>query len=144
MAFFRQKALVTQITETGASVMLLQKDACATCSASCAKAEKKIEVKNPHKYPLKVGSLVYLSSSPSTQIVQGIISLLFPFLSALSGFFCASPIARALHSEHKDSVQAVCVLLFLFLSSFIVMIYSRLHPQQGMPEVCQMIDQNSI
>ncbi len=67
--------------------------------------------------------------------MEALFSLLFPFVSAIAGYFVAGLFAARFAGIPGDGVRAVFVLLFLFLSSAIVIIVTRFLPHAGRIEI---------
>jgi positive regulator of sigma E activity len=131
----QEKGMVTQISNTVITVIPLITDACLSCTAGCAKQGKSFEVSNPLHLPVEKGSIVKIGTSKKAQNLQGIIALLFPFLCAVAGYFCAPSIASLFNKEAGDGLRAIFVLFFLLLSSLFVFLLSKFHPFAGKPEI---------
>ena len=132
------KAIVVSIENEVISVKNLEKSECLTCTAGCTKNAPVYKASNPKNLQVKAGSVVILDASKKAQALQGIFSLLFPFLSAVTGYFLASPIARLFNSTVSDGFRSVCVLLFLTLSSSIVFALTRKIKLPGKPVIVQV------
>lgn len=138
-----EKGIITSIEGKKITVLPILKDACATCTASCSKQGPDITVCNPKNLQIKKGSLVTLSASKKMQALQGIISLLFPFMCAVAGYFVAAPVMKLfgieLTATRGDGFRALFVLIFLALSSAIIFIVTRKKPLPGTPEIMEVI-----
>ncbi len=135
-----QKAIVTFKDNSEIQVSPMLKEACASCSAGCAKQRKVFSVSNPHNYSINIGSVVLLTASKKMQAFQGIVSLLFPVLCAIAGNFIAYFLAIKLEIQSKDSLQAIFVLLFLFISASLVVLVTRKHSLPGIPEISEVLN----
>ena len=133
-----KKGFVVDVRDNDISVLPLLNDACSSCTQACNKRGEAYSVNNPRHLDVKKGSIVGITAQASVQAVQGIFSLLFPFLCAIAGYFCASPIASLLSLKVTEAFKAVCVLIFLFLSSAIVFVCARLIPLPGKPEIVEV------
>ena len=132
-----EKGIVTAIRGSDVQVLPLPKDACATCTASCAKRGKAITAANPRGLPLAVGSVVTVTAKKSMQYLQGAVALLVPTLCAVAGYLLA-PLLWALAGRTAgDGARALCVLLFLFLSGAAVFAVTRFSPIPGKPEIAE-------
>ena len=90
---------------------------CASCSASCGNKQESVPASNPKGFSLKAGDIVYIETNARRQAMEALFSLLFPFVSAIAGYFVAGLFAARFAGIPGDGVRAVFVLLFLFLSS---------------------------
>ncbi|MGN0729325.1 SoxR reducing system RseC family protein [Treponema sp.] len=134
-----EKALVVSVENEKILVSRLEKDKCSTCSAGCAKNGRAFEVLNPNGIKVEAGSIVIIGANKKIMALQGIVSLLIPFLCAFLGYFLASPIAEAFNRTVSEDGRAVFVLLFLFLSSAAVFIFTRKIPIPGKPEIVEVL-----
>ncbi len=128
-------AVVLSVEGPSISVLPVSKLECASCSASCGNKQAAVVVSNPRGFPLRVGELVYIEANARRQALEALFSLLFPFLSAVGGYFAAGPLASRLTGRASDGLRAAFVLLFLFLSSALVLLVTRLLPQGGRSEI---------
>ena len=133
-----KKAIVVS-TDKKITVLELKKDECAGCSLACTKKSSPIEVSNPQNFQLKKGSLVLISAGKKVQAMQGIISLLFPVLFALAGYFLASPILSIFNKTAGDGAKALFVLIFLFTSASSVFFLSRKHSILGKAQIVEVL-----
>ena len=133
-----EKGMITSIEKNTITVIPLITDACLSCTAGCAKRGKPFTVTNPRQLPVTTGTIVRVESSRSAQALQGVISLLFPFASAVGGYFCASPIASLFGKTAGDGMHAIGVLSFLFIAAAIVFFISRKIPFSGKPEITEI------
>lgn len=128
-------AVILSVDGGSVSVLPVAKPECASCAASCGNKQEAITVSNPKGFSLKVGDVVSIETNGRRQAVEALFSLLFPFLSAVAGYFAAGPLALRFGGKSGDGIRAVAVLLFLFLSSFVVLVVTRLLPQAGRIEI---------
>lgn len=133
-----ERALVITTDGSSAQVMPFEKDACATCGGDCEKKHSTFLVKNPKNLPIKTGSLVTLQSSKKAQALEGLVSLIFPILCSIAGFFLATPFMRIFGKTAGEGAKALGVLLMLILSSTLVYLISRKIPKKGIPEICAL------
>lgn len=130
------KTAVVLSTEAGSvSVIPVSKLECASCSASCGNRQEAVSATNPKGFALTVGDVVYIAANGRRQALEALFSLLFPFLSAVAGYFAANPLASFLGIKAGDGIRAVSVLLFLVLSSAFVLLATRCLPQAGRIEI---------
>jgi len=129
-----KKALVVS-TEDKITVQPLLKDSCAGCTSTCEKTGIQFTVSNPMELSVKPGSVVTLAASSISQAVQGILSLIFPVLCAVAGYFLSDPIASRLNLTRGDGTRSLFVLVFLFASSLAVFLITRLIPLPGTPQI---------
>ncbi len=130
-----RKAVVLSAEAEKLSVLPISKLECASCSSSCGKKQEAVSVSNPHNFPLHTGELVFIEVSARRQAFEGLFSLLFPFCSALLGYFVSGFVAPHFDGRAADGVRALFVLLFLFLSSAVVLFVTRLFPPAGNAEI---------
>ncbi|MBO6176829.1 MAG: SoxR reducing system RseC family protein [Treponema sp.] len=129
-----KKALVVS-TEDKITVQPHLKDSCAGCTSTCEKTGIQFTVSNPMELSVKPGSVVTLAASNISQAVQGILSLIFPVLCAVAGYFLSDPIASRLNLTRGDGTRSLFVLAFLFASSLAVFLITRLIPLPGTPQI---------
>lgn len=138
-----EKGIITSIEDKKITVLPILKDACASCTSSCSKQRPEITVCNPKNLQVKKGSLVTLSTSKKMQALQGIISLLIPFMCAVAGYFVAAPVMKLFDAKFTDTrddcFRALFVLIFLALSSAAIFIVTRKKPLPGTPEITEVI-----
>ena len=129
------KAVVVSVEADGLSVLPVAKLECASCSSSCSKKQELMSVTNPKHFPLQSGAVVIIELSGRRRAFEGVFSLLFPFCSAVAGYFAAAPFAARLSGRAADGMRALFVLLFLLLSSILVILITRLFPSDGRAEI---------
>ncbi len=130
-----RKAVVLSVEEGDLSVLPISKLECASCSSSCGKKQEAVRVLNPQHFPLHSGEIVFIEVSARRQAFEGVFSLLFPFCSAVIGYFVAGFAASRFSGMTSDGIRALFVLLFLLISSGIVLFVTRLFPIEGRAEI---------
>ena len=128
-------AIVISVEASNLSVLPVSKLECASCSAPCIKKQEAVPASNPKGLSLKAGELVYIEANSRRQRAEALFSLLFPFLSALAGYFAAAPLAASFSGRAADGVRALAVLVFLFISSALVLLLTRFFPSKGRIEI---------
>lgn len=117
----------------------LDRAECAGCRAACDKKPAPFEVANPKGMAVTRGSLVLICASRLVQALQGGISLLFPFVCAVLGYMLAPAIMALFRKSISNDAKALFVLLFLFVSSLIVFILTRVFPIPGKPQIVEVL-----
>ena len=135
-----KKALVTSVEGDDVFVMPLIKSECASCAAGCDKRGNAFAVANPRKFPVKAGDAVRLGMSSVWQNIRGLIALLFPFCSAVAGYFLAPFVASLFGKTAGDGWRALCVLVFLGVASGIVLLLTRGVSVSGKNEILEVLD----
>ncbi len=128
-------AVVLSAEAGSVSVLPVSKLECASCSASCGNRQESVSVSNPKGFPLKAGDVVFIEPKRRRQALEALFSLLFPFISAIAGYFVAGPFASHFDGRSADGIRALFVLLFLFVSSGLVLIVTRFLPHAGRIEI---------
>ncbi len=121
----KQKALVTAIEDENIFVVPLIKSECSTCTAGCDKRGSAFAVENIRKLNIKIGDTVNLGTASLWQGIRGLISLFFPILCAILGYFLSPLTARLFGKTNSEGTKALSVLFFLFISAFIVLLLTR-------------------
>lgn len=134
----KSKALVISTDNDIITVLPVLKEACTACKSGCAKQGESFTVSNPLKLPVKKGSIVFLELSKKTLALQGIISLLVPFLCAIGGYFFGSFLSSKLSINNAEAVKALSVLVFLIISSLGVFLVTRKFPIKGQSEIIEI------
>ncbi len=124
----RDRGIISKIENGKIFVKPMLSDTCISCTSSfggchgsCGKMGEEFEVANPKNLALKEGLFVRVKASIKHQTLQGLISLFFPIMSSVLGFFLAN------HFFGTEKAKALGVLLGLAVSSTIViMTNSRL------------------
>ncbi len=130
-----RSAVVLSAEAGSVSVLPVMKLECASCSASCGNKQESVSASNPRGFSLKAGDIVYIETNARRQAMEALFSLLFPFVSAIAGYFAAGPLASRFAGISGDGIRAVFVLLFLFLSSAVVIVVTRFLPHAGRIEI---------
>lgn len=139
-----KKAVVLSEEGEEISVLPISKTECASCSASCGKKQEALTVSNPKNFPLKAGEIVFIETSRGGQVFEALLTLLFPFCSAIAGYFAAAPLASHFEGRSSDGIRAVFVLSFLLISSILVFISTRLLPPKGKTEIVSISGKTSF
>lgn len=134
-----EKVLIVSMENNRILATRIEKDECASCAAGCSKKDNSFEISNPAEIKVSVGSIAIIRANKKIQAVQGIISLMFPFLCAVAGYISAPHIMSLFGKTISDDARAVFVLLFLFVSSAIVFIVTRKYPVPGKPEIAEVL-----
>lgn len=129
----RDRAIVVQIIHPTKKILVrpLLTDTCiscanaSSCSSNCAKTGESFPVSNPNNFLLKIGSIVNVTAKIKYQAIQSVISLFFPILSGLGGYFITNYITQSSGKPHSEGLCALGVLLGIALSSLIVMIFNK-------------------
>ena len=133
------KAFVLSVQADAITVMPMQKDSCAACTADCAKRTASFTVNNPRNLDIKPGCTVKLSASRKNQAVQALVSLLLPILSAVAGYFLAGPVCAAFGFNAGDGAKAAGVLILFLAASLAVFFLTRKFPIPGTPEIAEIL-----
>ena len=129
------RAVVVSTENNEITVLPLLKNACASCTSGCEKQGASFTVDNPLKLPVSKGTVVILSLSKKILAIQGIVSLLFPFLCAVGGYFFGSWLSAKAGFSNAEGAKALCVLAFLAVSCTAVYLVSRHYPFKGKSEI---------
>ncbi len=89
------------------------------------RAHAPIEVMNPKRYGVKLGSRVTIGLPQKAEAIHGVLALFFPIASAFAGLFAAPFAARALGIELTELLKAACITTLFAISAAIVYIQSR-------------------
>lgn len=133
-----EKVLIVS-TEKRIEAVHFEKDECLSCTTGCAKIKNSFELSNPDNLEIKKGSIVMVEANRKAQALQGILALLIPFLCAVAGYVFAPFITGLFRKTISNDGKAVFVLLFLVLSSAVVMIVTRKHPMPGKPVIKEVV-----
>lgn len=131
-----QSAEVISVSEDGkeAQVCPIVTDACLTCKEGCARRGSPFTASNNQGFELKAGDLVRITASQTAESLQAILALLIPAACAVSAFFAANPLSRALFQrESSEGFKALCVLAGIFVPSAAVMALSRFKIRPSLP-----------
>lgn len=132
------KAIVVDVKGNDVVVLPMVKDACSSCTSGCDKQGSSFIVSNPLKLPVSKGTVVILSLSKKTLAWQGLISLLFPFICSVAGYFIGNYVAIKHSITNIEGIKALFVLVFLLVSSLAVFLCTRHHPLTGKPEIIEI------
>ncbi|MGL4986765.1 MAG: SoxR reducing system RseC family protein [Treponemataceae bacterium] len=122
-----EKVQIIKIEKKKILVRPLITDACLSCTdSSCAKQGKPFFVKNILNLPIQYGDMVDLASSPTIKIFQATISLFFPIIMALIGYFASKIVYEKLYpTQLVPEVWRVSgVLLFFIFALTLVFVRS--------------------
>ncbi|MCR5763493.1 MAG: SoxR reducing system RseC family protein [Treponema sp.] len=135
-----RRVMIVSVQEDGsATVLPVINDECSKCAGGCAKQGSPFSVKNPQNLAVRTGSIAAVSTPKSKQALEGILSLVVPFFCAIGGYFAAVPFAKSLGLPSGDGARAIGVLLFLALSSAIVLFINRRIPEFSKPEIIEIL-----
>ncbi len=123
----RDSAKILSVGENGrVTVLPVIKDACISCSrTSCAKAGTPFTVVNSRSLNISPGMTVRIAAKKSSQAVQALIALVLPIVCATGGWFAANAFAAAMNISSGEWLQALGVLLGIFVPSGIIFLISR-------------------
>ena len=123
----RDSAKILSVGENGrVTVLPVIKDACISCSrTSCAKAGTPFTVMNSRSLNISPGMTVRIAAKKSSQAVQALIALVLPIVCATGGWFAANAFAAAMNISSGEWLQALGVLLGIFVPSGIIFLISR-------------------
>lgn len=135
-----EKAFVVDADGGTIFASFYQKEECASCaSGSSCRKNSCFEVSNPKNFSVKKGDEILVCASKTAQALQGIVSLLLPVIFAVIGYvavpFAAQKFGRTISADER----AVAVLLFLFLSSAAVFVFTRKFPVPGKAEILEVL-----
>ena len=133
-----EKALIIS-TENKIEAVHFEMEECATCTTGCAKIKNSFEVLNPFELEIKKGFVVVVSTNKKFKVLQGIFSLLIPFLCAVAGYISGPSICAFFGQTISNDARALFVLLFLALSSAVIFAITRKNPMPGKPEIVEVI-----
>ena len=122
---------VTLTPETDAS-------SCAGCGGNCGACNVRFSVANSRRLDVKPGQKVKIGMSAKHEALQGILSLVFPVLCAVGGFFAASPLAALFGKTPTEGGRALCVLVFLAAACAVVLIITRRKPNPEKLEITEI------
>jgi hypothetical protein len=114
--------------------------ACEDCSGTCTACSVQFSVANSRRLDVKPGQKVKIGMSAGYEALQGILSLVFPILCAVGGFFAAQPLASLFGKTASEGIHAFCVLIFLAAACIIVLLVTRHRPNPEkleITEICQ-------
>lgn len=130
-----KQAVVVSAEAGSLTVLPVSKLECASCASACSRKQEPVRVTNPRHFSLHAGDVVVIEQCGRRQAVEGLVSLLFPFCSAVAGYFAAAPLAARLDGRAADGMRALFVLLGLLLSAALVILVTRRFPPRGTAEI---------
>ena len=136
---YRRVMIVSVQDDNSVSVLPVISNECAKCASGCSKQGSPFTAKNPHNFSVRTGSIVAISSPKSKQALEGLLSLVVPFLCAVAGYFAAVPLVSMMGFSAGDGARAAGVLLLLTLSSALVLFINRKIPEFSKPEIIEIL-----
>ena len=130
-----KQAVVVSAKAGSLTVLPVSKPECASCASACSRKQEPVSVTNPKAFSLHTGDVVVIEQCGRRQAVEGLVSLLFPYCSAVAGYFAAAPFAARLDGRAADGIRALFVLLGLVLSAALVILVTRHFPLRGTAEI---------
>lgn len=125
---------------------------CSTCTQTCSKRSVTLPAVNKNNFPLKVGSLVIISTSKVQEGIESFISLVFPIMMAILGYICSNPIFLQLrkffitgifsNQNCPEGFKALCVILFFAIATFIVLRGFKTKVHFVYPEITNVLETN--
>ena len=134
----RDKAVVNSISDKDITVIPLITNACLSCAEGCAKRGKPFSVRNSKNLDIKPGSVVKIGSSPKVEAIQGLLSVLFPVICAIGGYFASYPIAALFGNRPTEGLHAGFVLLFLAVAGLAVYALTRNQQRIIKPDILEI------
>ena len=131
-----KEAVVRRIDNNDVILSLVIAPKCITCRQKCLLRGRVFKAKNKRKLPIKKGSVVTVGTDGFYEAIWGIISLVIPIFCAFLGYFLSG-------SGASETRKAVFVLLFLFASSIVVRIISRILFRTFKPEILEILTYQS-
>lgn len=123
---------------------------CVSCSQACSKKESNIAAINSRNLPLKVNSVVTISTSRKQSTFEGLFSVLFPIAMAIAGFFLSNPVFKFIQLMLKkgdvsdiacpEGFKALLVLVFFFIASLCVLLVTRSNVLLVYPEITDVLE----
>jgi hypothetical protein len=111
---------------------------CASCGGNCAKCSVRFSVGNTRKLPVKAGDTVKIGMSAKHEALQGILSLAFPVLCAVAGYFTSPRTASLFGRAATEGWKAASVLVFLAAACAVVLIITRRRPNPERLEITEI------
>ena len=133
-----EQVLVVSVNEEDVSVVPMIKGDCASCASGCEKRGSPYSVQNPRKLPVTAGNVVIVGAGATAQAIQGIISLLVPFLVSVLAYVFSPIIAPVFGLSATEGFKAVSVLVGLFISALAVFLITRKVPLPGKSEILEI------
>lgn len=136
----REKASIIEISGKKITVVPIISDACIGCdNGSCSQRGEPFTVTNPLGLPVTIGCVVRITAKLKHQALQASVSLGFPVLSAVLGFFAAEFIASLLGFMPTEGMKAAGVLSGLVIAGIIVILFGKITPIKGQSEIAEII-----
>jgi len=137
----REKASIVAISGKKITVIPLISDACIGCEhGSCSQRGEPFTVTNPLGLPVTIGCVVRITAKLKHQAIQAAVSLGFPVLSAVAGFFTAGLIAQFFGFTPTEGIKAAGVLCGLGAAGIMVILIGRLSPAKGQSEIAEILE----
>lgn len=137
----REKASIIAISEKKITVVPLISDACIGCEhGTCSQRGEPFTVTNPLGLPVSIGCVVRVTAKLKHQAIQAALSLGFPVLSAVAGFFLAGLTAQLLGFAPTEGIKAAGVLSGLGIAGIMVIIFEKISPSKGQSEIAEILE----
>ncbi|MBR1536137.1 MAG: SoxR reducing system RseC family protein [Treponema sp.] len=133
-------AIVKSIEGQKVEVVSLISNACVVCnSIDCAKKGKSFHVLNKKNLSIEENAIVRIGFSRVFTGILGLISLLFPIVSAAIGFFFSERLLKSFDFSVRASSQACVIGIFFTAAALIVFLVSRTDIHLSEPEILQVM-----
>lgn len=93
-----------------------------------SKAHAKIEVINPNKLPVQVGSKISVGLPRKQEAITGLIALFTPIAAAVAGFFISEPMAELLKKQCTEIFKALSISVCFLIACAFILATSRSTP----------------
>ncbi len=123
---------------------------CASCNHNCKKRHSFILAVNNKNFPLKINSIVKISTSKKQELFETIVSLSIPIFMAFLGFMLSNPIYRTiirlikkdgtLNAVCPEGTKAFIVIIFFSLAVLFVLILTRSKAFLIYPEITDVLE----
>ena len=133
-----KKGIVVKVEGNQVTVLPFVKDACASCSQNCKERGESYTVANPQNLKVEKGTVVGITAEKKMEALQGLISLLLPFLCAVLGFMLSPAVAKVFSLPLSEGTKALCTLSFLLISSALVLLITRKVPLPGQNQIVEV------
>ena len=131
-----KEAVVRRINKNDVVLSLVIAPKCINCRQKCLLRGRTFKAKNKRKLPIKKGSVVTVGTGGFNEAIWGIVSLVIPVLCAFWGYILSG-------NDASETRKAVFVLLFLFVSSIIMSVISRILFRTFKPEIIEILSYQS-
>lgn len=121
----KEMATVISIENKEAKLAPIPSEVCLSCSGGCDKKESIIEANIPSDLTITPGMTVYIKCNRKEQGKQGVVSLLIPFMFAITGYFIAPLFTNLFSKNCNDGIRATFVLGLLLLSTTTVFFINK-------------------